>query len=187
MVRGTPTSHTVLYKDPSINGNPSFTSDASSVDLTVSFTNDLPNGIYEYSFDVFTTADMVMKVFLYGECGGTGYDATTKYKYWDFTGTNKVKQDDVNGGYSLRAYGSPIHMEGLFRSYGKRAVNYGRAYTLGDNGNLFDFLVQEITAVSSEPKLLGLSMSWVFENETASRGITLGSESYFSIAKVQTI
>ena len=59
-----------------MNGNPSFTSDASSVDLTISFSNDLTNGIYKYMFDVILTSSQSVKVFLYGECGETGYNVT---------------------------------------------------------------------------------------------------------------
>ena len=70
VLKGKPSSFSVIYKDPSVNGNPSITSDASSVDLTISFTNDLSNGIYKYMFDlIFPTATSI-KVFLYGECGG---------------------------------------------------------------------------------------------------------------------
>ena len=72
VIKGKPASFTTIYKDPDVNGNPSFTSDASSVDLTISFTNELSNGIYKYMFDlIFPTATSI-KVFLYGECGGDG-------------------------------------------------------------------------------------------------------------------
>ena len=47
VLKGKPSSFNVIYKDPSVNGNTSFTSDAGSVDLTISFTNDLSNGILE--------------------------------------------------------------------------------------------------------------------------------------------
>ena len=65
VLKGKPNSFSVIYKDLSVNGNPSLTSDA--------------NGIYKYMFDlIFPTATSI-KFFLYGECGGTGYDATTWY------------------------------------------------------------------------------------------------------------
>ena len=77
VLKGKLSSHSVIYKDPSVNGNPSFTSDASSVDLTISFTNDLTNGIYKYIFDVILTSSQNIKVFLYGECGDTEYNVTS--------------------------------------------------------------------------------------------------------------
>ena len=49
VIKGKPTSFTTIYKDPDVNGNPTFTSDSSSVELTVSFNNDLSNGIYNYT------------------------------------------------------------------------------------------------------------------------------------------
>ena len=76
VLKGKPSSFNVIYKDPSVHGNPSLTSDASSVDLTISFTNDLSNGIYKYMFDLIFPTSTNIKVFLHGECGGTGYDAT---------------------------------------------------------------------------------------------------------------
>ena len=70
VLKGKPGSLSVICKDPSVNRNPSFTSDASSVDLTISFTNDLSNGIYKYMFDLILSTTTNIKVFLYGECGG---------------------------------------------------------------------------------------------------------------------
>ena len=81
VIKGKPISNTVVYKDPSVNGDPTFTSDSSSVELTISFTNDLPNGIYKYEFDLILTSSETIKVFLYGECGGTGCKATSWYQH----------------------------------------------------------------------------------------------------------
>ena len=99
VLKGKPTSHSIIYKDPSVNGNPSFTSDASSVDLTISFTNDLSNGIYKYMFDLIFPTSTNIKVFLYGECGGTGYNATSWYDHWNGSSRGGSTQNDVNGGY----------------------------------------------------------------------------------------
>ena len=96
VLKGKPSSFSVIYKDPSVNGNPSFTSDASSVDL-------------------------------------------------------------------------------------------GKSYAISQTGAYNEFVIEKLTKVSSEPKLLGLSMSWVFENETAGSAVNLDGSSYFYIEKVQTI
>ena len=64
VIKGKPTSFTTIYKDPDVNGNPTFTSDSSSVEWTVSFNNDLSNGIYKYMFDVILTSSQQIKVFL---------------------------------------------------------------------------------------------------------------------------
>ena len=96
MLKGKPSSFSVIDKDPSVNGNPSFASDASSVDL-------------------------------------------------------------------------------------------GKSYAISQTGAYNEFVIEKLTKVSSEPKLLGLSMSWVFENETAGSAVNLDGSSYFYIEKVQTI
>ena len=81
VLKGKPSSYNAIYKDPSVNGNPTFTTDTSNVELTLSFNNDLSNGIYKYMFDLILPTSTSIKVFLYGECGGTGYSVTTWYSY----------------------------------------------------------------------------------------------------------
>ena len=187
VLKGKPSSFSVIYKDPSVNGNPSFTSDASSVDLTISFTNDLSNGIYKYMFDlIFSTATSI-KVFLYGECGGTGYNATTWYDHWNGSSRGGSTQNDANGGYFHRGYGTHIYISGEFRHFGDRLVNFGKSYAINQTEAYNEFVILKITKVSSEPKLLGLSMSWVFENKTAGSAVNLDGSSHFYIEKVQII
>ena len=130
VLKGKPGSFSVIYKDPSINGNPSFTSYASSVDLTISFTNDLSNGIYKYMFDLIFPTSTNIKVFLYGECGGTGYNATTWYYHWNGSSRGGSTQKDVNGGYFHREYGTHIYISGEFRHFGDRLVNLGKSYAI---------------------------------------------------------
>ena len=95
MLKGTPTSHTVVYKlGPLFNGNPTYRTATDSCELILSFKSDLPTGIYKYSFDIFLPTSKLIKVFLYGECGGTGYKANTKYKYWEWTGMHQQGTTD---------------------------------------------------------------------------------------------
>ena len=61
------------------------------------------------------------------------------------------------------------------------------AHSLGEGGQLFEFLVQKLTANTSEPKLFGLDMSWIFENKTAGQALTFDSETYFYLEKVQGV
>ena len=84
-------------------------------------------------------------------------------------------------------YGKHVHITGSFQNYGKKIVNYGKSYAMNDGGAYNDFVLQKIVANSSEPKVLGLDMTWLFENETAGSTVTLESDSYFYIEKVQTI
>ena len=96
-------------------------------------------------------------------------------------------QDDVNGGYFHRGYGTHIYISAEFRHFGDRLVNFGKSYAINQTGYYNEFVIQKLTKVSSETKPLGLSMSWVFENETAGSGVNLDGSSYFYIEKVQTI
>ena len=79
-MKGKPTSKTIIYKHPFLSGNPTMMTDSDSVTLNISFTSDLPNGIYKYVFDLYFSATKSIKVFLYGECRGVGYKANTIYE-----------------------------------------------------------------------------------------------------------
>ena len=167
MLKGKPSSFSVIYKDPSVNGNPTLTTYTNGVELDISFNNDLPNGIYKYTFDIIlaSTAQSV-KVFLYGECGGSGYKATTTYEHWDGTAHGTTKQNNVADGYFHRMYGRHVHVTAHFRNFGKKVINYGKSYSMNDAGAYNKFVLQKIVANSDEPKVLGLDMTWLFENET---------------------
>ena len=187
VIKGKPTSNTVIYKDPFVSGNPTFTTDSSSVELTMSFTNDLPNGNYKYEFDLILASSETIKVFLYGECGGTGYKATTWYQHWNGTFHGHTKQDNANGGYFHLAYGTHIHFEGHFRNFGNNVVNFGKSYGMNESGAYNEFVVQKLTVNPSETKIFGLSMTWLFENNTAGRNVPVDASSYFYVEKVQSI
>ena len=143
-LKGKPSSFTTIYKDPSISGNPTFRTYTNGVELVISFNNDLPNGIYKYTFDIISasTAQSV-KVFLYGECGGSGYKATTTYEHWDGTAHGTTKQNNVADGYFHRMYGKHVHVTGHFRNFGKKVINYGKSYAMNDAG-AYEFVLQKI-------------------------------------------
>ena len=84
-------------------------------------------------------------------------------------------------------HGTHIHISGSFRNYGKKVINYGRASAMNESGAYNEFVLQNLTANSDEPVVLGADMSWEFENETPGRGLTFTTDSYFYIEKVQTI
>ena len=77
VMKGKPGTSSIIYKHYSINGNPTLTADASAVTLDIFFNNDLPKGIYKYVFDLHFSRSYNIKVFLYGECGGVGYNASS--------------------------------------------------------------------------------------------------------------
>ena len=193
MAKGNVTNFTVIHKDQTVDdtdasGGVSLRSYASGVALDVSFKTPLPNGIYKYIFDLFlSTTGQNVKVFLNGECGGTGYKATTTYEHWSGTAHGTAKQVDATGGYFHRMHGKHIHISGSFRNYGKKIINYGRASAMNETGAYNEFVLQNLTANSDEPVVLGASMTWEFENKTPGSGLTFTTDSYFYIEKVQTI
>ena len=138
-------------------------------------------------FDLILPTTTNIKVFLYGECGGTEYNATTWYDHWNGSSRGGATRNVVNGGYFHRGYGTHIYITGQFRHFRNYLVNFEKSYAINQTGAYNEFVIQKLTKVSSEPKLLGLSMTWVFENETAGSGVTLDGSSYFYIEKVQTI
>ena len=99
VLKGNQTSSSILKKHTSVNGNPTLTADSDSVALDVSFGNELPNGIYKYFFDVDFSSSKNIKVFLYGECGGVGYNASTWYTYWNNSYQGNERQTNTLGGY----------------------------------------------------------------------------------------
>ena len=98
IMKGKPTSNTIIYKHPSLNGNPTLTTDSYGVTLDISFTSDLPNGIYKYIFDLYFSTTTSMKVFLYGECGGVGYKSNTIYEHWNVTIPKPTPTEDFSIG-----------------------------------------------------------------------------------------
>ena len=172
-------THTLIHKDANVAGI------NSSVELTISFKNELPTGVYSYSFDVFFTTSLECKIFLFGECGGTRSNATTWYRHVTSNNSTNVTQNSADGGYFHRADGRSSYIEGSFRKYGASVVNYGRAHSLANDGRLHDFVIQKLVAKPTESNVLGMSMTWLFENVAVGSGVTLESEFLFVITKVQ--
>ena len=146
-----PSSHTVIYKDPSVNGNLTFTSDSSSVTLDVGFSNDLTDGICKYVFDLILPTSTSIKVFFCGECGGTGYTVNSWYSHWNngYHGSGAT-QNDTNGGYFHRGYGTNINFIGEFRLIGGRIVNFGKCYAIKETGAYNEFVIQRVTIFKTD-------------------------------------
>ena len=161
IMKSKPTNYTIIHKDSSLNGNPSVATDSDSVALDISFTNDLPNGIYKYIFDLYFSSTKSIKIFLYGECGGTGF----KSNKWNVTLQGNETEVNSNGGYVHRGYGQRLTFSGEFRNFGDHIRGLGISYSVNSAGVYNKFLKQELDTIPSEPKLLGLSMAWLFEEE----------------------
>ena len=148
-MKGKPTSNTIIYKHPSLNGNPTLTTDSDSVTLDISFTNDLPNGIYEYIFDLYFSTTTHVKVFLYGECGGVGHKSNTIYEHWNVTLQGNDNQVNANGGFFHRGYGRRLTFSGEFRHFGDHILGLGVSYAMNSEEVYNRFLKQELEKVPS--------------------------------------
>ena len=185
-MKGNSTSKSVIKKHLSVSGSPSLTADTDSVTLDMSFVQNLPNGIYKYVFDLYFSATKSIKVFLYGECGGVGYNSNTIYEHWNVTLQGNETKTNDNGGYFHRGYGRRLTFSGEFRNYVDHLRGLGVSYSINSAGVYNKFLKQELDAIASEPKLLGLQMSWVFEEENG-RSVDLTTDSYFYLERINTI
>ena len=169
-----------------MSGSPSLTADTDSVTLDLSFVQNLPNGIYKYLFDLYFSATKSIKVFLYGECGGVGYNSNTIYEHWNVTLQGNETETNDNGGYFHRGYGRRLTFSREFRNYVDHLKGLGISYSINSAGVHNKFLKQELNTIASEPKLLSLQMSWVFEEENA-RSVDLTTDSYFYVERINTI
>ena len=141
MAKGNVANFTLLHQDQTVRTNgislTSYTKsvvqgDIKGVELDIVFKSDLANGIYRYILDLFLTSSENMQIYFYGECGGTGFKATTTYEHWSGTAHGTGKQNNVANGYFLRMHGSHIHLSGTFRNYGRKIINYGSSTGLLD-------------------------------------------------------
>ena len=51
--------------------------------------------------DVVLTTSRGYDVMLWGDCGGSGYNASSKYKYWSWSYENKIPITTYRVGYSI--------------------------------------------------------------------------------------
>ena len=76
LVRGTPSSHTVVHKHANVN---TVTYGKVGTDFWAVFSlhNPLEHGIYSYELFLSFTGRTEYNISMYGECGAPGYNATT--------------------------------------------------------------------------------------------------------------
>ena len=82
----------IIHSDDSVdllNGKPdvNFRKSVSSNIHEISFSvrPKLPAGIYTYEMGVVSTGPRGYNIMLWSDCGGSGYTASTKYKYWSWS------------------------------------------------------------------------------------------------------
>ena len=119
-----PGNITILRKDGMVdtpeNGRSNKTLDFSKVgdsyQINFDVTPKLPNGIYTYEMDIVLTTSRGYNIMLWGDCGGSGYNASTKYKYWSWTFENKIAQNDAQGVFFHRGTGKRTRIKGRLQS-----------------------------------------------------------------------
>ena len=169
--KGKPGSVTILRQDNMVdspeNGRATKTLDfskvGSSYQINFSVQPKLPNGVYTYEMDVVLTTSRGYNVMLWGDCGGSGYNASSKYKYWSWSYENKIAHNDVQGGLFHRGTGKRVRIQGSFLNQGTRI--YGQEISLSldyENGITYEFVMQDLVSRSTD-HILGNAIYFVFE------------------------
>ena len=194
LFKGTVASHSIKHMDSSLVNNFVLRKVGNDTQLTIRFKKDLEHGIYSYEFEVSFDHTSGFDIYMYGECGGSGFHAQTVYRYWasdylqgkDF---NPVKQSNVQGGYFHRGSGKTVQFVGSFRYTGDTIVNRGKPYSLNTDtsvstGRSYEFMVQKLTLdpLASSSSILGASLTFVIEPDNNGT-LDLKDDSYFLITK----
>ena len=189
--KGTPGNVTILHKDDMVdspeNGRATKTLDFSRVGDSYQINFDvmpkLPNGIYSYEMDVVLTTSRGYNIALWGDCGGSGYNASTIYNYWSLSLTNKITQDNVQGGYFHRGTGKRVRIKGSFLNQGTRILGQETTLSLDyEKGKTYQFVKQHLASRSSD-HVLGNAIYFVFEPDNQ-KTMSFTGETYFSFGRL---
>ena len=195
LFKGTVVSHSIGHMDSSLVNSLVLTKVGNDTQITIHFKKDLEHGIYSYEFEVSSDHTSGFDVYMYGECGGSGFHAQTMYRYWSSTEYNTGKdfnprtQSKTQGGYFLRGSGKKVQFCGSFRYTGDTIVNRGKPYSLNTDsststGKSYEFMVQKLTLdpLATSSRILGASLMFVIEPD-GNGTLDLKDDSYFSITK----
>ena len=81
-VKGSPTTHTTNL-DSSKVLSVVYRTIGSDIQLVFNFKSDLEDGVYAYDFHIDRGGDTKgVDLLLYRECGGSGYNSKTLYRFW---------------------------------------------------------------------------------------------------------
>ena len=129
--------------------------------------------------DVVLTASRGYNIALWGDCGGSGYNASTKYKYWSWSlMDSKVRQDSTQGGYFHRATGSRVRIKGSFLNQATRIFGQEIALSLDyEEGVTYEIVKQHLASRSSD-HVLGSTIYFVFEPDNQ-WSMSFTGETYF--------
>ena len=160
-----------------------FSKVGSSYQINFSVQPKLPNGVYNYVVDVVLTTSRGYDVMLWGDCGGSGYNASTKYKYWSWSYENKIAHDDVQSGLFHRGTGKRVRIKGSFSNQGTRI--YGQEISLSldyENRKTYEFVMQDLVSRSTD-HILGNAIYFVFQPDN-NNTMNFTKETYFSFKRL---
>ena len=189
--KGKPGNVTILRQDNMVdspeNGRATKTLDfskvGSSYQINFSVQPKLPNGVYTYEMDVVLTTSRGYDVMLWGDCGGSGYNASSKYKYWSWSYENKIAHNDVQGGLFHRGTGKRVRIQGSFLNQGTRI--YGQEISLSldyENGKTYEFVMQDLVSRSTD-HILGNAIYFIFQPDD-NKTMDFTDETYFSLKRL---
>ena len=188
---GTMNSHTITHIDDMVdtpfNGRSNtivdFSKVGSSYQIAFSVSPKLPKGVYAYEVNIALTSSVRYNITLWGDCGGSRYNASTKYKYWSWGLTNKVKQDNIQGGYFHRATGKKVFIKGSFLNKGTNVDGIEIAMSKDyEHGKTYEFVLQHLGSRSSE-NILGNAIYFVFEPDN-NKTMSFTSDTFFSFKRL---
>ena len=121
LLKGSVASHSVKHMDLTYVNSFVFRKVCNDTQITIHFKKDLDHGVYSYEFEVSSDHTSGFDVYMYGECGGSGFHEETMYRYWSSTeyntgkDFNPRKQVKSRGGYFHRGSGKKVQFCGSFR------------------------------------------------------------------------
>ena len=191
-LKGKPNSHTVTHIDDMVdtpfNGRSNnildFSKVGDSYQINFDVTPKLVDGIYAYEMDIVLTSSRGYDIMLLGDCGGSGYNASTKYKYWNWSTQNKIFQNNVQGGHFQRATGKKVHVKGSFLNLGSKIHGQEIALSMDyENGITYEFVMQRLESRNAQDHVLGSTIYFVFEPDNQ-KTMEFTSKTYFSFKRL---
>ena len=188
---GSMNSHTITHIDDMVdtplNGRSNiivdFSKVGSSYQIAFSVTPKLPKGVYAYEMNIVLTTSRTYNIALWGDCGGSGYNASTKYRFWSWDLENKSKQDNVQGGYFHRATGKKVHIKGSFLNRGIHVYGQEISTSLDyEQGQTCEFMMQNLESRSSD-HVLGNAIYFVFEPDD-NNTMSFTEDTFFSFKRL---
>ena len=192
-LKGNPASHSFETDDVIILSTV-YRKVGNDVQLVINLKRDLPNGFYAYDMDITRTSNTSkgVDVLLYGECGGSGYNASTLYRFWSANVNQSGKDFSVtrDSGSEKRFHrltGSQSMIHGQFELKGNEIYNHDKPFSVNvgsNNGETYEFLKQHLTLNSAATgnKRIGMSINFVFQPDSGDE--TFGSDCEFKLFRI---